>query len=347
MAKQDPPAGIGHQEGSRWINRRPTGEEVAEWFAANVKIHEGLDPADYVGGIVLIGGTEKMKVAKQAQGGSLQIVEEERLAYTPYAKVETRVKYFWDLMALKSDEWVGVIEPVQMAQLEEPGLVNRNLPPGFYRVPVRKPDDSFVHYVGCSMRVVIYKAGTVEWKPRGVWPSGSGVWSGGGSPPDPTERELQVARHLREEVLRGIPVAIYPPATKMVSTLTQFGKDDPFSLMKAETGAVGRALGMAGMLVIPGSGIATAEDMHEAQAGASGVGVGEQATLDAPLPPQVEEVDVRDQIKEKLVTLQSTNTEGYERVAAWAKERKLDLDNPKETQLRGLLLQLQRALGES
>lgn len=38
---------------------------------------------------------------------------------------------------------------------------------------------------------------------------------------------------------------------------------DSDSLMKAETGAVARALGTLGMLALPGSGLATAEDMSE------------------------------------------------------------------------------------
>jgi len=40
---------------------------------------------------------------------------------------------------------------------------------------------------------------------------------------------------------------------------------DPDALMKAETGAVARALGMLGMLTLPTSGIATAEDIFDTQ----------------------------------------------------------------------------------
>ncbi len=328
---------IGSQEGSRWINKRPSGEEVAAWFRENVTIHEGLNPADYVGGVVLIGATEKLKVVKRAQGGTTQIVEEDRYTWTPYAKVETRVKYFWDLMALH-DDWVGVIEPVEVAQLEDPGVYNRNLPPGFYRLPMQlKETGQFAHYVGCSMRVVIYRAQGLEWRSRGT----------GVLPTDrePTERELQVYLHLQQDVLRGIPVASYPPATKMIPTLDRYGKEDPYALMKAETGAVGRALGMAGMLVIPGSGIATAEDMNEVVA--TGVGVGEQAALppDAPLPKEADEAEVREKIQADLAAMQTSNPEGYERVAKWAAERKIDLVAPKETQLRGLVLQIKRVSG--
>ncbi len=328
---------IGFQEGSRWINKRPSGEEVADWFKGNVTIHEGLQASDYVGGIVLIGATEKLKVVKRAQGGTTQIVEEDRYTWTPYAKVETRVKYFWDLMALH-DDWVGVIEPVDVAQLGDPGVYNLNLPPGFYRLPMQlKETGQFAHYVGCSMRVVIYRADTVVWSPRGEAELPKDR--------DPTERELQVYQYLHLEVLRGIPVASFPPATKMIPTLDRYGKEDPYALMKAETGAVGRALGMAGMLVPPGSGIATAEDMNEVVA--TGVGVGAQAALpsDAPLPKEADEAEVREKIQGDLAAMQTANPEGYERIAKWAAERKIDLVAPKETQLRGLVLQIKRVSG--
>lgn len=337
MAGKEAEAPIGSQEGSRWINKRPSGEEVAAWFRENVTIHEGLDPADYVGGVVLIGANEKLNVAKRASGGSIQIVEENRYTWTPYAKVETRVKYFWDLMA-KNPEWVGAIEPVEVAQLTDPGVYNVNLPPGFYRLPMQlKETGQFAHYVACSMRVVIYRADSVEYAPRGSWPHLDFV-----DKPPPTERELQVAQYLRTEVLRGLPVAMFPPATKMIPTLDRYGKEDPYALMKAETGAVGRALGMAGMLVIPGSGIATAEDMNEVVA--TGVGVGEQAALppDAPLPKEADEAEVREKIQADLAAMQTENVEGYAKLEKWAAERKVDLANPKDTQLRGLTLQIKR-----
>lgn len=329
MAKQETADNIaGHQEGSRWINRRPTGQEVADWFNANVSIHEGLDPADYVGGVVLIGSTDKQKVAKQAAGGSIQFVDEERYAWTPYAKVETRVKYFWDLMGLH-DDWVGVIEPVETAQLDTAGVYNLNMPPGFYRLPVAKEDGKFVHYIGCAMRVRILRADSLEPRTRMR-----------------TTVDLAGGR-IEEEVAyqHGIPVADFPPATKVVAVHGNYGKEDPFAPMKAETGAVGRALGMAGMLVIPGSGIATAEDMHEAAAGPGGVALGEEAPLPSEPVPVDQEADAREHVQAKIADLQSTNPEGYERLAAWAKERKVDLERPKDTQLRGVALQVDRITG--
>lgn len=326
MAKEvATPEVVGHQEGSRWINRRPTGQEVADWFEKNVSIHEGLSAEDYVGGVVLIGSTDKQKVAKVASGGTMQFVQEERYAWTPYAKVETRVKYFWDLMALHSD-WVGVIEPVDTPRLESAGVYNLNLPPGFYRLPVQKDEGKFVHFLGCSMRVRILRADSLEPRTRLV-----------------TRVDLDGGR-IEEEVVyqHGIAVAEFPPATKVIAVHGEYGKEDPFAPMKAETGAVGRALGMAGMLVIPGSGIATAEDMHEVAAGGGGADMGEAAVPPSTPIPVDQEADVRDAIQAKIADLQSMNPEGYEKLAAWAKERKVDLEQPRETQLRGLALQVER-----
>lgn len=345
--QQTPPQPVlaeGFQEGSRWINKRPSGEEVATWFDDNVKIHEGLQAASYVSGITLIGGTERLKEARQAANGTVQFVEVERYSWTPYAKVETRVAYFWDLMALRADEVIGAIEPVEQARLKDSGVYNLNLPAGMYRLPITTGPNEFVHYVGATMQVKIYKAGTLEWAQRVRKIYDTQII-------DDTPRSVQVDEVI-EDYLRGTPVAIYPPATKMISTLGRQEAEDPFSLMKAETGAVGRALGMAGMLVIPGSGIATAEDMHEAQAGAGGTSVKGSAEPPPVTPaatPDAAEVekatDVR--IQEKIANLQSTLPEAYERLAAWATERKVDLAKPKGTQLRGLELQVDRLTPKS
>lgn len=89
-------------------------------------------------------------------------------------------------------------------------------------------------------------------------------------PEDRTSNQLIVRAEVR--ILDGEVVIRQSSGHKQVDTLT-FIKGwnnnpgrfvpDMNSVMKAETGAVARALGFLGMLTLPGSGIATAEDMLE------------------------------------------------------------------------------------
>jgi hypothetical protein len=58
---------------------------------------------------------------------------------------------------------------------------------------------------------------------------------------------------------------------------------DVNAMMKAETGSLARALGMMGMLSLPGSGIATAEDMNEYLASVDST-VGDDQKRAAPNP---------------------------------------------------------------
>jgi hypothetical protein len=205
-------------------------------------MHEGLKAERYVGGVTLIPAKMKPKIV--ANNGAI-VDGPEQLVFTPYVKVETRVAYFWDLMA-QHPEWVGASRRSRPSGSRRRAMTNVHLPPGFFRMPVQKADGKHVEYIGQSVRVRVYKADTLEWAES--WASGK-----------------------REQVLRGIPVMAPPPGTKVVPVLNKWG-EDPFALMKAETGALGRALGMAGMLVVPGSGVATAEDVQEAMERPGGVG---------------------------------------------------------------------------
>lgn len=318
---------IGFQEGSRWINKRPSGDELASWFKDNVRLHDGLAAQDYVTGVVVIGAKEKLKEARRAANGNVQLIDVERQTWTPYAKVETRVAYFWDLM-LKNPDWLGIIEPQDVPRLETAGVYNLNLPVGFFRLPVALEDGQFVHFIASSMRVRILDRSTVErvTRTRKV-----------------TDVEGQVVDEVEVQGYDGIPVMDFPPAVKMIAQLGRYGADE-FSLMKAETGAVGRALGMAGMLVIPGSGIATAEDMQEANAGARGEPAPEATLPDAAPGAEAPAETAEEMIQGGIARLQSEAPDLYEELAAWATEKKIDLMTPKETQLRGLLLQVERKL---
>jgi hypothetical protein len=260
--QQRPVDGETGQVGNVWIGERPSGEDFASWFTENVKIHEGLDHADYIGGVVLIEQTGKIKktVQNDDQSGFL-IKEFARLEYTPYAKVDVRMKYLWDLCEVKRN-WLGVVEPAGVPRIDAQGLANMNLPEGFFRYQAQDSAGKWTPFVACSMRVAIYDRNAcriVEYV-------------------DPVTGEPK-------QKIMGVPIRVAAPATKVVPVIA-WEKVDPFAMMKAETGAAGRALGMAGMLVIPGSGIATAEDVQEAEQlpGRAMTGTSAPETSDGALP---------------------------------------------------------------
>lgn len=267
----------------------------------------GLPADDYVAGVTLISQAEKVK-RLNANG---TILEEERLVHVPYVKVETRVAFFWDLCAKKS--WDGAISPVEIPRIGKDdgvaGVFSAHLPEGFFRFPVRVAGgESEVHFVACSKQVEITK--TVK----------------------------GVTRHVR-----GRP----PFGTKQIATLDRWGQVDPHAMMKAETGAIGRALGFAGILVLPGSGVVTAEDMQEMLAsGTAGVPAEPESQLPADEQPQA--ADPRTQIAQLSTRLQSEAPGKLEDIAAWAAERQppINLDDIKDTQVRAVLGQLERKVAE-
>jgi hypothetical protein len=309
------------QRGSRWFNAEPSGDEVASWFVENAPMHEGLKAERYVGGVTLI--PAKMKPRVTAPNGAV-VDGPEELVFTPYVKVETRVAYFWDLMAQHPD-WVGAIEEVPAERLKAQGLTNVNLPPGFFRMQVQKADGKHVEYIGQSVRVRVYRADSLQWVDQ---------YRGG----------------HQARLLEGVPVMAPPAATKVVPTLTKWG-EDPFAIMKAETGALGRALGMAGMLVVPGSGVATAEDVQEAAERPGGVG----ATLPGDPADFAEQAagaaaaqqtgSLKERAEELIARLRSDAPDKLAEVQAWAAERKLSLSELTEESpaLRGVVKKLEEA----
>jgi hypothetical protein len=301
------------QEGNRWVNETPSAEELAAWFEKEVKVEDDLQHADYVGGVVLIPATEKAKTVTGWEGAVPTIEEIEALVFTPYIRVETRLKYFHDLC--DQQHWQGFIEP---ALIEEQ---DPKLPPGFFYHLVPTGENKGVRYLACSMRVTIYEKGSVQEK------------------------------LTKKGVIRtGSIVRIAPGGTKAVP-LVRTGRNgayaDDNAVMKAETGAIGRALGMAGMLVIPGSGIATAEDVQEARSQeASG-----PSPDDARLPEEVGTApivsdpatapDADEKMREEITTLLAAMEEQYPETAAqfkaWAKEKGYGpLGEIVSPQLRGL-----------
>jgi hypothetical protein len=315
------------QEGSRWYNAPPTGAELAKWFEENVPLHDGLVPKPYVPGVTMIPATEKAKTVTGWQGNTPIIQQIENLVFVPYAKVETRVKYFHDLMA-KHDDWLGVIEPVATEKQVA------TLPKGFFRFQVQT-DKGVVNYVCCTMKVTVFDRESVTVKER----------------LNPKTGELERWRD-------GKTIIDSAPATKMIATLDRWGADD-YSLMKAETGAVGRALGMAGMLVIPGTGIATAEDMQEASAaeGRSTPALPEETGEAAQAPPVTTQeaadrealTDARQEAVLLLNTIKEEFPPLFEGFLEWAKERKIGevgkLDDLRI--LRGIVTKAERELAEA
>lgn len=301
------------QEGSRWVNARPSGEEVASWFKGNVQLHEeGLDHEHYVQGLTLIQQTAKEKTVVGWTDDNKPVIDEiENLYYVPYPKVETRVKYFWDYVRLH-DDWLGTIDPVQ------PETPIPTLPPGFGKLAVATIDGKAVNYITFSARARILLRDTVEEKFVRNTDTG----------------EIQTIL-TGKEVMRGAP------GTKMVPTLGRYGPDN-FSVMKAETGAVGRALGLLGMLVVPGSGVATAEDMQEAIIAEGGVTqvppqTGEQAEL------VDDDAALRQQITAMIAELGELDKARLDKFRAWVRDdRKIgSLADATSPQLRGLHTKLE------
>jgi hypothetical protein len=220
------------RSGNRWVNYRPEATEIADWFQT-IRLHEGMEHEDWLSGITLIEATEKHDhIVGFAQDGRPQIMKDvQSLHLIPYTRVDARVAYFNRLMEIHED-WSGFILPV-------PAADPKGMAVGFYAMKVALPDGKIATAVCYTARVLVIE-GDVKWAehvdPDGVtrlYPLGNVVMAGA-------------------------------HGTKSVPLVDRWGRFDANAVMKAQTGGVGRALGYAGMLVIPGTGVATAEDMREA-----------------------------------------------------------------------------------
>lgn len=307
------------QEGSRWVNERPDGEAVAKWFQENVTLHdESLSHEDYVQGLTLIQQEAKEKeVVGWKDDGAPLIDERKNLYYVPYAKVETRVKYFWDFV--KAIDAVGFIEPVA------PPKPSETLPEGFYKLVVPDAQNKQVIYVCCTMRATIYEKDSVEMEPV-------------------VNRRTGDVHYVRtgKIIMQGAP------GSKMVATLARFGPDN-FSLMKAETGAVGRCLGLLGMLVVPGSGVATAEDVQEAQAVEGGPTQAAPATAGEQAPLTDDDDALRRRITALIDDLGKLDKPRLDRFRKWVKDDR-NISGLKEAtspQLRGLVRKLEQEIEDA
>jgi hypothetical protein len=246
--------------GSRWLYAEPTSDQVKEWFE-HQPLHSDMPHSPYLGGIVLIAQEEKVKVTRKNASDQMFIEEQERATFTPYVKVDTRIAYFWDYVDVLNeqdgpDSYFGLIEPVPQTQISDPNsaFFNAYLPEGFGWYAVKQGNDSIRRFIVATFECAIY------------------------------ERQSYVDR------LNGKPALpiLKGRGTKQVQANYK-GRDawaDDSALMKAETGAIGRALGVAGILVV-GTGVATAEDVQEAVSTTQGAPGGGTSAGPA-LPPVVD-----------------------------------------------------------
>lgn len=334
MTDQDQP--VAERHGSRWYDARPSAEEVTAWFQTQ-KLHEGLYHDDYVGGIVLISAEEKQPVTVRKADGGTFVREDKRSVHVPYVKVDTRVAYFWDLVramneAVKEDRFVGVIEPVAQKVIDADNnpYFNAHLPAGFTVYPVVYAADGKMNkYLVATWRAAIYK------------------------------REDLVGQ---TQARRAVPV-VEGVGSKQVAMWRQFPDDN--AIMKAQTGAIGRALGVGGILVV-GTGIASAEDMQEQQASsgpAVAISGAEAAKLPsetvpppadapslggAPAEPVDEDAVLRATAEELAKAYEDEDPEGHAVYVAWYKEREFGpfttLTGPA---LKGAVTKLERDLDTS
>lgn len=247
------------QEGSRWRHGPPTPEQLGDWFRQQPLHDEMTQLHDrYVGGLVVISSTDKVKRTRRAANGDTYVHEDEEVVYTPYVRVDTRIAYFRDYVAMH-DDWIAKIRPVKARLIEDPNSAyfNAHLADRGFAIQATRAGDSVVFYAVCTAEVAIFERESWNSRVRGEEP---------------------------EPIMQGI-------GTKQVALTRSYGTNsrsvyaDDNCLMKAETGAVGRALGFMGMLVI-GTGVATAEDVQEAASEQSGA-VGGTAQVAPQTPPVV------------------------------------------------------------
>lgn len=355
------------RQGSRWLFAHPTEDAVKEWFDGN-KLHEGMEHEPYYGGIVLIGAKEKYNRTYTNASGQWFVREEERTVYTPYVKVDTRVAYFWtlvDILNIRASvdlsserQFYGVIEPVPVKKVvtdPNSAYYNEHMPEGmFFYVATGANANSVSRYICAQWRVAIYERQSYL-------------------------RYLDAKSSNRPDQRLHVPAILQGIGTKQ--TLMNKNYPDDNAIMKAETGAIGRALGVAGILVV-GTGIATAEDMQESIAAAAAPPtVNREGTEVGALPPIVAPAEVgagtriegpnvgpqpvgpvsvadkgpQDVDEDNRVKAMALSTELRKYPEAWEKylkwyqeERKFpsltELSGPA---LRGALVKLERALDEA
>lgn len=239
------------RRGSRWLHAHPSEEEVRDWFATQ-PLHLNMVHDRYLSGIVLIGAKEKAQRTLRRADGGTYVREDEQQVFVPYVKVDTRIAYFWDYVRVLNGgkefgDFYGSIKPVPQKRVEDEKSAYFNM---------HLPEGYSVYPVRENeQKVSRFLIATYQ-----------------------VSIMRRMAGDAEQVVLRG-------QGSKQTATKRQWADDN--AIMKAETGAIGRALGVAGMLVI-GTGVATAEDMQEALAARPGESAATMAALPADAPAILE-----------------------------------------------------------
>lgn len=310
------------REGSRWRYTRPSSGEVNAWFDTQ-KLDEDMKHEDYVSGVVLIAASEKVKITSQRPDGKKVTEEVYEQTFTPYVRIDMRVLYFRRLA--ESLDLIRVIEPatdrVPKIADAQSAYFNGNLGDGLWWHVVNDSQGKTVRFLVSTHRVALYE--------KQAWMD---------SADDAERRKLS-------PVLEGV-------GSKQVN-----GGPDENAIMKAETGAIGRALGVAGILVV-GTGIATAEDMIEALSGRQALGSAEipeggpRGPETGPTDPQ----EVLKQLRETAVGLEAAikaeSDTAWRDFAAWWKERSSAegwraLGDVPVDPMRGIVSKMERMLDQA
>lgn len=250
--------------------------EEVATWFTSVPLDDDMNHSDFVSGVVLIPATETVKY--QTRTGT---AERKEMTFTPYMRVDTRIAYFHKLAEAK--KLIPVIEPVAVPQVTSGAGKNDHMPEGYWWHVIGTETQN-TKFLCCTMRVALY-------------------------------REEDYFSLDRPEEVKGSSRPLRPVRFG-VSTKQIKGLADDNMLAKAETGAIGRALGVAGILVV-GTGIATAEDMAE---------MGSSPLVGAPTLPEIEEAESDEQLNERLLALQTKMQqdvpEKWSEFSAWWTERK-------------------------
>jgi hypothetical protein len=103
---------------------------------------------------------------------------------------------------------------------------------------------------------------------------------------------------------------------------------------------------MAGMLVVPGSGVATAEDMLEL-AGPSAGAVAEDAQLPQPEPENLTDEQLRERASALVDILREQDPDALASFQEWARGRNLTLAEAQGAALRGVVRKLETTIEAS